>query len=109
SNAIKYNNEGGKVFVRYDVGKNMVTIVVEDTGEGIPAKDQARIFERFYRVEKSRSREKGGTGLGLAIVKHILEGHNSKAEVKSEPGKGSTFSFKLNLVTTEPKPIETKE
>jgi two-component system, OmpR family, phosphate regulon sensor histidine kinase PhoR len=54
-----------------------------------------RIFERFYRVDKSRSREKGGTGLGLAIVKHILEGHNTKAEVQSTVGKGSVFSFKL--------------
>jgi two-component system phosphate regulon sensor histidine kinase PhoR len=57
--------------------------------------DINRIFERFYRVDKSRSREKGGTGLGLAIVKHILEGHNTKADVESTPGKGSVFSFKL--------------
>jgi two-component system phosphate regulon sensor histidine kinase PhoR len=71
---------------------------VRDFGEGIPAEHQARIFERFYRVDKSRSREKGGTGLGLAIVKHILDGHNTKAEVHSEPGKGSTFSFKLPRV-----------
>ena len=62
---------------------------------------QSRIFERFYRVDKSRSREKGGTGLGLAIVKHILDGHNTKAEVESTPGKGSTFSFRLPRVRPE--------
>ena len=71
---------------------------VRDTGEGIPAEHLARIFERFYRVDKSRSREKGGTGLGLAIVKHILDGHNSKPEVESIAGKGSVFSFKLPRV-----------
>jgi two-component system phosphate regulon sensor histidine kinase PhoR len=68
---------------------------VTDSGEGIPSNHLPRIFERFYRVDKSRSREKGGTGLGLAIVKHILEGHTSKAEVQSTVGKGSVFSFKL--------------
>jgi two-component system phosphate regulon sensor histidine kinase PhoR len=83
------------VTVSFDVGKKNVTTIVSDTGEGIPHQHLHRIFERFYRVDKSRSREKGGTGLGLAIVKHILEGHNSKAEVQSEVGKGSEFSFKL--------------
>lgn len=97
SNAIKYNRENGTVTIRFEVGKKYVTTYVIDTGEGIPANHLNRVFERFYRVEKSRSREKGGTGLGLAIVKHILEGHGSKAEVTSEPGKGSTFSFKLTL------------
>ena len=75
--------------------------MVKDFGEGIPAEHINRIFERFYRVDKSRSREKGGTGLGLSIVKHILEGHHSVPEVESEPGKGSTFSFKLPRVTHE--------
>ncbi len=100
SNAIKYNNEGGEVTIRFTVHKQHVKVHVSDTGEGIPADHLDRIFERFYRVEKSRSREKGGTGLGLAIVKHILEGHKSRAEVKSEPGKGSTFSFNLPLAKT---------
>ena len=68
---------------------------VRDTGEGIPDNDVHRIFERFYRVDKSRSREKGGTGLGLAIVKHIMEGHDSKVEVTSKVGEGSVFRFKL--------------
>jgi two-component system phosphate regulon sensor histidine kinase PhoR len=95
SNAINYTPEGGEVYVSFDIGKKNITTLITDTGEGIPAQHLVRIFERFYRVDKSRSREKGGTGLGLAIVKHILDGHNSKPEVHSEVGKGSTFSFKL--------------
>ncbi len=95
SNAINYTLEGGDVTVSFDVGKKNITTLVNDTGEGIPAQHIHRIFERFYRVDKSRSREKGGTGLGLAIVKHILEGHSSRADVESVVGKGSTFSFKL--------------
>jgi two-component system phosphate regulon sensor histidine kinase PhoR len=95
SNAINYTSEGGEVTVSFDAGKKNVTTFVSDTGEGIPPEHLTRIFERFYRVDKSRSREKGGTGLGLAIVKHILESHNSKAEVFSEVNKGSVFSFKL--------------
>jgi two-component system phosphate regulon sensor histidine kinase PhoR len=96
SNAINYTPDGGEVMLSFDVGKKNVTTYVSDTGEGIPPEHLNRIFERFYRVDKSRSREKGGTGLGLAIVKHILEGHNSKADVQSTFGKGSVFSFKLH-------------
>jgi two-component system, OmpR family, phosphate regulon sensor histidine kinase PhoR len=70
---------------------------VKDNGKGIPPEDLKRIFERFYRVDKSRNREMGGTGLGLAIVKHILEGHKSKISVSSILGKGSVFSFELPL------------
>jgi two-component system, OmpR family, phosphate regulon sensor histidine kinase PhoR len=95
SNAISYTPEGGEVTITFDVGKKNISTFISDTGEGIPTQHLNRIFERFYRVDKSRSREKGGTGLGLAIVKHILEGHNSKAEVESTVGKGSVFSFKL--------------
>lgn len=95
SNAIKHSPDGGEVVVKLKSGKKSAHISVIDHGEGIGEKHLDRIFERFYRVDKSRSREKGGTGLGLAIVKHILEGHNSKAEVESTPGKGSVFSFKL--------------
>ena len=98
SNGVNYTPEGGEVVVSFDVGKKYVTTFVRDNGEGIPAEHLPRIFERFYRVDKSRSREKGGTGLGLAIVKHILEGHNTKAEVESTVGKGSVFSFKLQRV-----------
>ena len=95
SNAISYTQEGGTVIISFEEGKKNITTLVSDTGEGIPAQHLARIFERFYRVDKSRSREKGGTGLGLAIVKHILEGHGSRAEVESKVGEGSSFSFRL--------------
>lgn len=95
SNAINYTPEDGEVTITFDVGKKNVTTFIADTGEGIPPQHLQRIFERFYRVDKSRSREKGGTGLGLAIVKHILEGHNTKADVQSSVGEGSVFSFKL--------------
>lgn len=95
SNAINYTPEHGRVEIRFLVGKKNITVFIEDNGEGIPIADLHRIFERFYRVDRSRSRERGGTGLGLAIVKHILEGHNTKAKVTSTPGAGSVFSFKL--------------
>lgn len=101
SNALNYTDEGGDVSVSFDVTRKNITTIVKDTGEGIPAQHLSRIFERFYRVDKSRSREKGGTGLGLAIVKHILEGHSSRAEVESTPGKGSTFSFRLTRIRGE--------
>lgn len=100
TNAIKYNKEDGHVTIGFKKRQNSVRVYVKDTGEGIPPKDLERIFERFYRVDKSRSREKGekgGTGLGLAIVKHIIGEHNSSVEVESTLGKGSTFSFVLPL------------
>jgi two-component system phosphate regulon sensor histidine kinase PhoR len=90
------------VIVNFETTKKNVITSVIDHGEGIPPEHQKRIFERFYRVDKSRSREKGGTGLGLAIVKHILDGHQSKAEVSSTAGKGSTFSFKLPRFKDDP-------
>ena len=72
-----------------------VEISVTDNGIGIPPEHLSRIFERFYRVDKSRSREEGGTGLGLSIVKHIVEAHGGKVRVESKPGQGSRFSFFL--------------
>lgn len=97
SNAIKYSNGGGKVYVSVDEDtKEKVKISVADDGMGIAAEHLNRIFERFYRVDKSRSKERGGTGLGLAIVKHIVEAHKSKIHVKSKVGKGSDFSFELD-------------
>jgi two-component system, OmpR family, phosphate regulon sensor histidine kinase PhoR len=95
SNAINHSEAGSEVIVSFSIKKKSVVTSVKDSGEGIPAEHINRIFERFYRVDKSRSREKGGTGLGLAIVKHILDGHNSKPQVESKPGRGSIFSFKL--------------
>jgi two-component system phosphate regulon sensor histidine kinase PhoR len=94
-NALKYNIPGGWVKVKYENLDSSVRISVEDSGVGIPQDHLPRIFERFYRVDKERSREAGGTGLGLAIVKHIIEAHGNKVEVQSEVGKGSVFSFIL--------------
>ena len=93
-NAVKYT-EKGNVTLSVEEEKNTGRIIVKDTGIGISEEDLERIFERFYRVDKARSREVGGTGLGLAIVKHIIEAHGSKIEVKSMPEKGSEFSFLL--------------
>lgn len=95
SNAIKYSKKNGLVSVDIEERKEGIIISVKDNGRGIVKEDISRIFERFYRVEKSRSKDKGGTGLGLAIVKHILEGHHTKIEVISKVGLGSTFSFTL--------------
>lgn len=95
SNSIKYTKKGGKVMIKILEEEEKVLVEVSDNGRGIPNEDIKRIFERFYRVDKSRSKEKGGTGLGLAIVKHIIEGHGSKVEVESERKVGSRFWFRL--------------
>ncbi|SOE22253.1 two-component system, OmpR family, phosphate regulon sensor histidine kinase PhoR [Spirosomataceae bacterium TFI 002] len=94
-NAIKYGKEGGIVIIEFDESKKKVQVTIEDDGPGIPKEDLNRIFERFYRVDKSRSRETGGTGLGLAIVKHILNAHNSTISVSSKIDSGTRFSFSL--------------
>jgi two-component system phosphate regulon sensor histidine kinase PhoR len=94
-NAIKYGKDNGTVTVYLSVEGDEVSVSVKDDGPGIEPKHHARIFERFYRVDKSRSKDKGGTGLGLAIVKHIVEAHNYKVNIMSEPGKGTIFSFRL--------------
>jgi two-component system, OmpR family, phosphate regulon sensor histidine kinase PhoR len=94
-NAIKYNREGGTVTVSVEGNKGTATVAVQDTGIGIPEEHLARIFERFYRVDRDRSRAVGGTGLGLAIVKHILEAHHAPISIKSEPNVGTTISFTL--------------
>lgn len=94
-NAIKYNVPNGSVTVSaWMVGED-VSVRIADTGIGIPQEHVARIFERFYRVDKDRSRAVGGTGLGLAIVKHILEAHQSNVHVESDQGKGTTITFTL--------------
>ncbi len=97
-NAIKYTNRGGQVWVRLKTENGEAFIEVQDTGMGIAPQDQVRVFERFYRVDKARSRELGGTGLGLSIVKHIAVIHQGQVFVESSPGIGSTFraSFPLS-------------
>lgn len=92
-NAIKYTPAGGEIIVGSVRGEGETIVYVRDTGIGIPAESIPRIFERFYRVDKGRSREMGGTGLGLSIVKHIMERHGGKVSVWSEPGKGSEFKL----------------
>jgi two-component system phosphate regulon sensor histidine kinase PhoR len=94
-NAIKYTSAGGTVALSASLKDKMVQVDVSDTGIGIADKDLPRIFERFYRVDKARSRELGGTGLGLSIVKHIVQAHNGQVWVQSTPGKGSIFSFTI--------------
>ena len=94
-NSINYGNEGGHTEVRYYDADDSILVEVADTGIGIKEEDLPRVFERFYRVDKSRSRHAGGSGLGLAIVKHIVETHGQTINVRSTYGEGSTFSFTL--------------
>ncbi len=95
SNSIKYGKEGGKTSISVSSKGNTLVVSVSDNGIGIAEKDIPRIFERFYRVDKSRSRESGGTGLGLSIVKHTLQAHKQNIYVRSRVGAGSTFTFSL--------------
>lgn len=99
-NAVTYSEPGSRVTVRGTVSAGAVTIQVVDEGIGIPREHLPRLFERFYRVDKSRSRSLGGTGLGLAIVKHIAQAHGGTVGVESEPGQGSTFTISLPLPTS---------
>lgn len=95
TNSINYGKEGGETIVSIFDLDEQILIEVEDNGPGIAKKHLPRLFERFYRVDKSRSRHEGGTGLGLAICKHIIEAHNQTINVRSEEGEGATFSFTL--------------
>ena len=94
-NAIKYNRPGGKASVQVEDGADAVTVTVSDTGIGIPPEDRERVFERFYRVDKSHSKAIGGTGLGLSIVKHGAALHNAQLELDSAPGKGTTVRLRF--------------
>jgi two-component system phosphate regulon sensor histidine kinase PhoR len=98
-NSIKYGKEHGfiEIFIE-DYNKEKVLVKVRDNGEGIEEKHLPRLFERFYRIDKNRSRKKGGSGLGLSIVKHIMEAHNEQIFVESKVGEGTIFSFTLQKV-----------
>jgi signal transduction histidine kinase len=104
-NAIRYTKSDGTVVASVSADNGSVVLRVADTGSGIPSKELARVFERFYRVDRARSRETGGTGLGLAIVRHVAENHGGTVTVESELGRGSTFEVRLPSATpdmTEP-------
>jgi len=113
SNAVRYTPESGEVEIRWDVLDGNPVFAVRDTGIGIEPQHIDRLTERFYRVDRSRSRETGGTGLGLAIVKHVLNRHQARLEVRSSPGRGSTFSVifpeSRRLPAKEPAPSTVKE
>ncbi|HEU4354671.1 MAG TPA: ATP-binding protein [Actinomycetota bacterium] len=94
-NAIRYTRPGGRIDVRLTRSGSQVVLTVADTGIGIPTRDLGRVFERFYRVDRARSRETGGTGLGLSIVRHVVENHGGTVGVTSELGVGSTFEVRL--------------
>ena len=94
-NAIKYSQPGSVVEMRATTDGSTVRLTVSDSGVGIPRRDLERIFERFYRVDRARSRETGGTGLGLAIVRHVASNHGGDIEVESREGEGSTFTLAL--------------
>jgi two-component system phosphate regulon sensor histidine kinase PhoR len=102
-NAIKYSESGTKVELDAAANGSDFSIRVRDHGCGIPAEHLPRIFERFYRVDKARSRRQGGTGLGLAIVKHIAQAHRGAASVESTIGRGSTFTLRIPLGAGEGK------
>ncbi|TGB04085.1 two-component system histidine kinase PnpS [Halobacillus salinus] len=101
TNAVNYTPEGGTVSVTLEDTKNLTRVSVSDNGVGIPEEEISRIFERFYRVDKARSRNSGGTGLGLAIVKHIVEGHDGTIHVESEIDRGTTFHVEIPKKFTE--------
>ena len=102
-NSIRYGREGGTTRIRFRDMLDKILVEVEDNGQGIAKEDIPRIFERFYRTDKGRSREQGGTGLGLAIVKHIIEAHGERITVRSEINEGTTFSFSLKKVNLSAK------
>src|SRR5205807_3027733 len=99
-NAIKFNRDSGTVSVTFKSG-DYDRISVEDTGEGIPSHHLDRLFERFYRVDRARSRELGGTGLGLAIVKHLAKSHGGEVSVESRFGEGTRFTIELPRLATD--------
>jgi two-component system phosphate regulon sensor histidine kinase PhoR len=102
-NAVKYGREKrhSDGWGRCTTPEGELELFVQDDGPGIPAAALERVFERFYRVDKARSREQGGTGLGLSIVKHIVQGHGGRVWVESEPGKGAKFCFTLPTAKSE--------
>jgi two-component system phosphate regulon sensor histidine kinase PhoR len=108
-NASKYGRSGGKIRLGARRGEEQVEFYVQDYGPGIPFEHQRRIFERFYRVDKARSRDSGGTGLGLSIARHIVNAHGGDIRVESELGHGSKFVFTLPLAVQPEEPAKPKD
>ena len=104
-NAIRYTSDGGRVSIDVTNEASSAVVRVADTGMGIPTESQGRVFERFYRVDRARSRDRGGTGLGLAIVKHVAELHGGRVEVESELGQGSVFTATLPAHPAPEQPV----
>ena len=98
ANGIQYNREGGRVILTIGPEGSEAVLKVEDTGVGIAAQDQPRVFERFFRADKARSREAGGSGLGLAICQSIVEAHHGSISFTSRPGEGTTLTVRLPLL-----------
>jgi signal transduction histidine kinase len=103
-NALRHPPAGGTVCIRLDPAESRAVLQVADTGEGIPASELPRVFERFYRVDKARARQTGGTGLGLAIVRHVAEAHGGTVRVDSELARGTTFTVTLPVAGPPPMP-----
>jgi len=104
-NAIKYSGSHQPVEVGAEVVGDRIALVVRDHGIGIPTRDLERIFERFYRVDRARSRETGGTGLGLAIVRHVVQAHGGEVTVTSSEGEGSTFTIQVPISNGGARPV----
>jgi len=96
-NAVAHTDKGGRIAISAGQREKQIEVSVSDTGEGIPAKDLPFIFERFYRVDRSRTRKTGGSGLGLTIAKRLVEAHGGTIDARSEPGKGSIFTFTIPI------------
>jgi len=94
---VRFTPTGGRVTVTASPHNGSIDVAVADTGPGISAEDLSRVFERFYRVDESRSRDDGGTGIGLAIARSVVEAHGGRIWADSEPGRGSTFTFELPI------------
>jgi signal transduction histidine kinase len=101
TNALHYTPEGGRVTVSVVPDGGSITVAVTDTGPGIPPENLPRLFDRFYRVDRSRTRSTGGSGLGLAIVKQLVEAQGGRVWATSQAGKGSTFLFRLPIVSSQ--------
>jgi two-component system phosphate regulon sensor histidine kinase PhoR len=109
ANAVQYTPAGGRICIRWRIEEEQVCLEVQDTGIGIPEADLPRIFERFFRVDKARSRELGGTGLGLSIVKHLVQAMHGTIQATSKVGQGSTFTVRLPRFRSQESGIRRQE